>query len=126
VTTEDIHKHGGSRPLHYYNESPSLVLQNVYPHHNWELERFKNKPRKLWRNKDNQKKFFDSVMTQLGYKCMDDWYSISQGDMFRNGGRGVLKYYNDSPSLALSIYPEHTWNLDQTIALAQESTNVED
>src|SRR5205823_4894798 len=49
VTQEDIHKHGGRGGLLciYYNGSPSLALESIYPEHNWELERFKNKPFKL-------------------------------------------------------------------------------
>ena len=43
VTVEDIHKNGGSGPLDHYNNSRSKALMNIYPEHNWELNKFKNK-----------------------------------------------------------------------------------
>src|SRR5690242_5721862 len=49
VTKLDIVQNGGAGLLRtYYGNSPSLALQNIYPKHNWEMERFKNKPQKLW------------------------------------------------------------------------------
>lgn len=87
-------KNGGRGLLQYhYKGSPSSALQSVYPEHNWELERFKNKPsllkhkndaqrvfweststekftiipKRFWKDKENQKKFFDWIKTRLGY-----------------------------------------------------------
>ena len=111
VTKEDIHKNGGERPLHgYYNNSPSKALMNIYPEHNWELEKSKQTPHNFWKDQENQKKFFNSLMIKLGYKCMDDWYKVTQEDIHKNGGRGPLDYYNNSPSQALAtVYPQHKW-----------------
>ena len=40
---------------------------------------------------------------------------MTQEDIYKNGGRGLLDvYYNGSPSAALlSIYPEHNWKLER-------------
>lgn len=135
VTQKDIHKNGGHGLLHnYYNDSPSFALQSIYPEHNWELGKFKNKPMRLckskiqmlfskntpikwetmfWKKKENHRKFFDWLMVQLGYKSMDEWYNVTQADIHNNGGHGLLKsYYNGSPSSALqSVYSEHDWML---------------
>lgn len=53
-------------------------------------------------------------MTHLGYKQMEDWYNITQLDIIKNGGVGVLDYYyNGSPSAALqNVFPEHQWDLN--------------
>src|SRR3989442_1099115 len=62
------------------------------------------------RNKKAQKIFCDWLGTRLGYKDMDDWYNVTQGDIFKHGGRGLLSNFNGSPSKALqSVYPEHGW-----------------
>src|SRR4051794_30922479 len=79
-----------------------------------ELGRFSHTPRKFWKGVATQKKFFDWLMTHLGYKCMEDWYNVTQSDIFKNGGLTILHHYSRSPSRALqSIYPEHKWELDR-------------
>ena len=53
-------------------------------------------------------------MIHLGYKDMKDWYNVAVKDIFKNGGRGLLKWYKDSPSAALgSVYPDHIWELER-------------
>ena len=44
---------------------------------------------------------------------MDNWYNVTQKDIYMHGGSGILDpYYGGSPSKALqNIYPEHIWNL---------------
>src|SRR5689334_11532477 len=61
------------------------------------------------------KAFFEGLKVKLGYKSMDDWYKINQGDIFKNGGKWLLaEHYNDSPTKALlSVYPEHNWILER-------------
>ena len=111
-TIEDIDKHGGRALLNrLFHGSPSLALQITYPEHKWRLDRFKNKPMGFWKVKENRRKFFDWLQTQLGYKDMDDWYAATHEAIHKNGGGGPLyNYYHDSPALALqSVYPEHIW-----------------
>ena len=78
-------------------------------------------PQRFWKHKKNRKKFFDWLMTELGYKCMDDWYNVTTEDFYKNGGAGLLaSYYNSSPSLALqTVYPEHNWDMDKLSKLRQ-------
>src|SRR3954468_6942458 len=73
--------------------------------------RFEQKPPGFWENQGNQKQFFDWLGSKLGYKEMDDWYKITQEDIFKYGGRGLLKnYYSNSPSKALkAVYSKHYW-----------------
>jgi hypothetical protein len=90
VTSKDIYANGGGGlPNSYYSSSPSLALQSVYTNHNWNLERFMNKPSELWsknsrvflhnfavnqpdrtpiqywNSEENQRKFFDWIITQV-------------------------------------------------------------
>src|SRR5689334_806970 len=57
--------------------------------------------------------FCNWLYTELGYKSMEDWYNITREDIYKNGGKGMLKtYYNGSPSSVLqSVFPDHTWDL---------------
>src|SRR5688500_5103672 len=69
-------------------------------------------PRNLPQQTDNRR-FFDWLGEQLGYKHMDDWYRVTLKDIYKHGGKGILyRCYNGSPSKALqTVYPEHNWTL---------------
>src|SRR5688572_6493148 len=110
VTQEDIHKNGGGGlPVSHYKSSPSGALQSIYPEHDWMLAKSKTVPQGYWEKKENHIEFFDRSYNTLGYKCMDDWYNVTQEDIHKNGGRRLLvHYYHGSPSGALqSVYSEH-------------------
>lgn len=134
VTVEDFRSNGGGSMLtSYYASSPSKALQTVYNGHNWDLEKFDNKPHVLkthhtanrqlfivsqgstelsWEDESNHLKFFDWMKEQLGYKTMDDWYSVTSDIVCEYGGASVLKHFNGSPSKALqTLYPQHNWML---------------
>lgn len=137
VTIGDISANGGGRLLRIYNDSPSAVLQNVYPHHHWDVHKFAHKPKQLkqsysvhmkqflhtcgldntpmgfWTSMDNHCRFMDWLGDKLGYKDMDDWYNVTADDMNVNGGGTLLnQHYNGSPSAVLqSVYPQHIWDL---------------
>src|SRR5690348_1974552 len=73
VRYKDIQKKNGGRLIlsDYYCNSASSALQSIYPKHNWDVKRSRQKPPRIWKNKENQRKFFDRLPVQLGYKCMD-------------------------------------------------------
>ena len=112
VTLEDIVKNGGGGLLNgYYNGSPSKALLNAYPEHIWHFWKF-SVPHYPWeKSQKNQREFFDWLFTKLGYKQMDDWYNVTQEDIFNNYGRRLLNvYYSGNPSHALkAVYPTHNW-----------------
>lgn len=111
----DIVKNQGGPLLSKYDKSPSLALLVAYPDHEWIVEKFIQVPKGYWECQQNQKKFFDRLGKQLGYKRMEDWYQVKSADIVRHGGTGVLNHhYYKSPSAALlAIYPDHHWQLDR-------------
>jgi hypothetical protein len=53
-------------------------------------------PLGYWKDKENQKKFFDQLATKWNMKSMDDWNKVT-GDMVRvEGGYFIHRYYNGS------------------------------
>ena len=74
-------------------------------------------PHKFWVQPQNQKKYFDWLMVQLGYKHMEDWYHLTTDDIHKHGGGGLPRgYFNSSLSLALeTVYPQHKWELNQFV-----------
>src|SRR5690349_9852397 len=89
ISSEIIHKHRGENILKYYNQSPSLALQNAYPQHTWKSWRFQTVPRGCWNHMVNRKELFDWIFAQLGYKQMDDWYQVTKELIFKHGGRSL-------------------------------------
>lgn len=67
VTQEDFHEGGGATLLNYYNGSPFLALQTIYPEHKWELEQFKtnqrDSPGKVQRIRASWAKFLSNLRT---------------------------------------------------------------
>jgi len=71
LTREDIDNNGGASLLtKYYHNSPSRALMNVYPEHNWDLDRFTIKPLKFWKAQENHKRFLDTLFVKLGYNSI--------------------------------------------------------
>eukprot|EP01114_Cavostelium_apophysatum_P007915 TRINITY_DN20138_c0_g1_i1.p1 TRINITY_DN20138_c0_g1~~TRINITY_DN20138_c0_g1_i1.p1 ORF type:complete len:118 (-),score=13.44 TRINITY_DN20138_c0_g1_i1:123-476(-) len=70
------------------------------------------KPFGFWNLKSNQKEFLDGVFDKLGYKRWENWYDVTRSDIVRFGGRGLLRYYEQSVADAIiRVYPEHPWNV---------------
>ena len=70
-------------------------------------------PTGYWDKNENCRKYFDWLGIRLGFKDMDDWYSIKREDFLNNFGGGMLTLkFRSSPTRAVQeIYPEHNWNV---------------
>lgn len=113
VTFQKIQQHGGSTILSKYEESPSLLLQSVYPEHHWNLFKFKTVPRNFWDEQKNQIDFLDDLGKTLGLKDMNGWYSVTKKEIQDNGGAGLIAKFGDSPTnLLRSAYSYHRWTKD--------------
>ena len=103
--------YGGGGLLRYYNSSPSKFVMAMFPDYNWLGWKFGMSARRLWKNKDNRKKYAIWLGKQLGYKTMEDWYKLIIAHMRDNyGGGGLLRYYNSSPSkFVMDMFPDYEW-----------------
>jgi len=97
--------------MHWYPDAPLVpwMFFDVLPHGFWvekDTHRWHNLKGVEW-----DRNYFDWLGKQLGYKEMEDWYTVQQDDIFNLGGRGLLKkYYAGSPSRAIqAVYPHHQW-----------------
>lgn len=96
----------------YYNGSLVRLFESVYPHHVWLPWRFSQRVETgYWDNTANQREFLDHLGKQLGFKEMNDWYSITSQQIRKNGGSGLLtsKYKNLYSLLITSVYSQHSW-----------------
>jgi len=96
-----------------YKGSLYRALCNIYPETEWQPWKFVHNtvPHGFWTEQQNQRKFFDDLGKQVGVATLDDWYfKLSWKGILANGGRGLLRLFDGSPSAALmSAYPEYHW-----------------
>jgi hypothetical protein len=97
--------------LRHYNGSLVHALTSIYPQFDWKPWRFNSVPQKYWKNRQNQRNFFDWIAEQIGINTQHDWYNVRKGDIFHLGVVGILDVYGSSFFVALqNIYPEYDWN----------------
>ena len=71
---------------------------------------FPNSTRTLFTGKDKHRDFFDWLARKMDHKNMEDWYSVTEEEIHRNGATKILKIYDNSLPTALStVYSEHVW-----------------
>lgn len=68
-------------------------------------------PRNYWRNKENQRNFFDHLGKKLELQCVDDWKTVQWSIICLHGGTRILQYYKSHFELLQTIYPEHSWKI---------------
>src|SRR5690242_10023870 len=66
IQTQDVKKLGGDTLLnHYYGNSLSRALIEVYPQNNWQVWRFQAIPKGTWQDITVQRQFFDHIGKEL-------------------------------------------------------------
>lgn len=102
---------GGEHALRRFNGSPSALIMNCYPEHNWIVSNFLNVPRNYWKSKQNIMAFMEEAKRRLSIGRWEDWYNVGHKQFVELGGRTLLNQFNGSPSsLIMSTYPEYDWN----------------
>ena len=114
VSHQTLLDHGGRQILAHHNDSLPIILAAVYPDYSWNPLKFSRARRNYWLSLDNQRTFLDELAKKLGMKEGDkeQWYKVPNRVIIENGGKALLKRYNDSLHEALKhIYPEFNWML---------------
>src|SRR4051794_22934557 len=68
----------------------SKVVMSGFPHYPWLPWKFSRIPRGYWEVSDNRRYYHDWLFKELGFKTMDDWYTISLNNFIEHGGRGYV------------------------------------
>lgn len=68
---------------------------------------------RIWLNKQNRRKFFDYIASQLGITDMSQWYGVTTAQVKEFGAQSLLyRFYRTSLPLAvMDLYPEHNARL---------------
>src|SRR5712691_7687498 len=80
VTVRDFHRHrGGGLLAGKSQNSPSAVLQDVFPHYDWKEWLFGSAPQRFWQDPVNRHRYLDWLGQQLGFRRPEDWYHLERG-----------------------------------------------
>lgn len=109
VTHADIAEKGGRAFLEKFGNSPTKLLQSVFPEHDWMTWRHQVVPHGYWEVVENQRDFVDWAGKTLGLKKMEDWYKVTKKEIEKLGGNTLLHRYGSPFKLIGSMYPEHNW-----------------
>jgi hypothetical protein len=71
------------------------------------------KPPGYWKDKENQKKFFDQLAIKRNIQTMDDWNQVTTDVVVKEGGSFIDYYYNGS--LQQGIYRVHRSVMHQIV-----------
>jgi len=81
--------------------SPSQVVQKLYPDHKWLPWKFPGIPRNWWRKKSNQKQYIEWLAEKSGWKSLNDYYNLSQELLFENNG---ADFHTEVLAAPLNLY----------------------
>jgi len=98
-----------------YSSSLIEALKDIYPQHDWNFLSFKfvNHASNKFLLQDEQN-ILNGLGKELGYKRMDDWYSITLASFLRHrSSRNLLTRYKSVINAVTNIFPFHEWQLWQ-------------
>jgi hypothetical protein len=91
---------------YYYKGSLRSALKNLYPHHQWDSNRFS---RIYWNDKDAQRDALERYgREKLGVKELDDWHSVSPKEVTK-ALSFIHNHYGSLKRALKALYPNHRW-----------------
>jgi hypothetical protein len=68
------------------------ALQTLYPEKTFDYK----KPHSYWKDKQNQKAFFDRLAIKWNIQKPEDWNTVTVYMVLKEGGKFISHYYNNS------------------------------
>lgn len=111
----------GATLLKLYKSSPSEIVMNLIPNHEWLRWKFKNTRKGWWEVRENQLAFTEWFKHKLlfpdqperkvsMYEGLEVFYNVTIDEFNAHGGRSLIKLYNDSFIKAITtLYDKHHW-----------------
>ena len=120
ITTEGIKANGGGDVLRCTRNSPSILVQTMFPDHDWIFGRFVD-PGPISHQKypgsnnikheySSSSKMVELLNKKLKIENLEDWYRVSFKEINKWIPRTVLNK-NSIGDLLQGYYPEHPWDL---------------
>ena len=111
ISKQSIIDRGGKWLFSIYEQNMNSLLSSIYPHHNWNISKYRSNSNQYFRSIENQREFMDELFIKLKLKSKEDWLKVTKSSIIKKGGFSILSYYSHDFSLLLSsIYPNFNWN----------------
>jgi len=108
VTRADFVENGCGGLLDNF-EGVQALLQDCFPHFDWQPWSFKKVPDGHWQDASNRKRYLHWLGAKLGYRKPDDWYQLKRADLSRNFGGSVVALSRKTiPQLVQELFPGAT------------------
>mmetsp|Transcript_1791 Transcript_1791/g.1971 ORF Transcript_1791/g.1971 Transcript_1791/m.1971 type:complete len:501 (+) Transcript_1791:179-1681(+) len=118
ITFRDIERLGGRSVMQKHGNSLHSALRALYPY-KWRLKHARKFPQGHWKKKENQEEFLNNVSHQYNIKSHNEWYRLSERQLTKQFGPGVLRYYRD---ILETLDPSFSWDWRRLSAKNKRST----
>jgi len=109
LRAEDVFKIGGYALINEkYGGSLVKALLAVFPEYNWQIWKFDKVPKGYWEVKENQKKYFDLLASELQLKDGKDWLEVRTSEV-------TTEEVSDFSSDMAVLYEKHCKMFTQSI-----------
>ena len=118
ITKQDIkYQSGGTQLLSYYKNDYKKLLTSIYPEHEWNFKKERNKIFSIT-TIENQQTFLHHLYVQLNFNSLEDFLNITVDKLSEEDGVKELlrRYRNNYKRLLLSIFPNYPWKFLQDIS----------
>jgi hypothetical protein len=96
----------------WYQDSTLNLLKDLFPEFEWLPWKFTIVSKSFdWHDKNNIKLWLDWFAKEHKYICMEDWYKLTQDEIKKWDGAGLLYHYRGSPQLLLEDnFPDYKFD----------------
>jgi hypothetical protein len=81
---------GGNSMFRFFDWSPTKLLKDMFPNHQWDEWKFVQTPQSWWTNWTNAVRFMEALRQQEGWSSLDDLYNISAATLRKHGGSSPI------------------------------------
>ncbi len=118
LTRKMVEKNGGRGLIAHFHNSPTILIQSLFPNKKWLEWNFHICRNNFWNKKENHIAFLKYIEKKLEITTPEQWCNIDYKEILKIGGRGLLARYNGSWSTAIiTCFPEYNlkyWMFSQT------------
>ena len=106
VTGQTFLDHGGDGLMERYSGSPSAMLADCLPEHEWLPWRFTKAPTHLWEERDARAAYLEWLVGELGSPHGEGWRRLRFRHLRANYGRMLAERYSSIRELVEDTVPE--------------------
>jgi hypothetical protein len=111
VSYKDVYDRGGNSLIsNCYKGSLTRAIVSIYSDYPWQIWRFRQVPRRFWKNTENLKQFVSHLEAALGISSPLDWYKVSFIELRALKAEYVIKSVGGLAALLSKTRPQYPWD----------------